>query len=138
MLTLEEKQNLAKVRFEHSLQCLKTSQLLVDADDYKCAANRSYYAIFHAMRAVLAFDGYDVKKHSAVISKFRLLYIKTGVFDSKLSNYITDMFEMRNDSDYDDFYLLSKEDVENQINNAKEFLNAIKLYLLNKGVKLSE
>ena len=90
------------------------------------------------MRAVLAFDGYDVKKHSAVISKFRSLYIKTGVFDSKLSNYITDMFEMRNDSDYDDFYLLSKEDVEDQINNAKEFLNAIKLYLLNKGVKLSE
>ena len=29
MLTLEEKQNLAKVRFEHSLQCLKTSQLLL-------------------------------------------------------------------------------------------------------------
>ena len=130
MLTLEEKQNLAKVRFEHSMQCLKTSQLLVDAADYKCAANRSYYSLFHSMRTVLAFDGYDVKKHSAVISKFRLLYIKTGVFDSKLSNYITDMFEMRNDSDYDDFYLLSKEDVEDQINNAKE--------LLNKGVKLSE
>ncbi len=138
MLTLEEKQNLAKVRFEHSLQCLKTSQLLVDADDYKCAANRSYYAIFHAMRAVLAFDGYDVKKHSAVISKFRQLYIKTLIFPSNFSKIISILFNSRNDSDYDDFYLLSKEDVENQINNAKEFLNAIKLYLLNKGVNLSE
>ena len=62
MLNLEDKRNLAKVRFEHSFMCLKTTKLLIDANDYKSAANRSYYAIFHAMRAVLAFDGFDVKK----------------------------------------------------------------------------
>ena len=41
--------------------------------------HRSYYAIFHAMRAVLALDGIDMKRHSGVMSEFRRLYIKTGI-----------------------------------------------------------
>ena len=38
---------------------------------YRSAANRAYYAIFHAMRAVLALDGVDMKHHSGIISEFR-------------------------------------------------------------------
>ena len=52
---------------------------LLRDDDCKGAANRSYYAIFHAMRAVLALDGIDMKRHSGVMSEFRRLYIKTGI-----------------------------------------------------------
>lgn len=47
---------------------------------YDTAANRSYYAIFHAARVVLALDGQDYKKHSGVISNFQKNYIKTGIF----------------------------------------------------------
>ena len=36
--------------------------------NYESAANRSYYAVFHAMRAVLAFDEIDMKRHSGIIS----------------------------------------------------------------------
>ncbi|MBQ8532730.1 MAG: HEPN domain-containing protein [Clostridia bacterium] len=53
--------------------------MAIDAKSYKSAANRSYYAIFHAMRSVLAFDDIDMKHHSGIISEFRRLYIKTNV-----------------------------------------------------------
>ena len=56
---------------------------------YRSAANRAYYAIFHAMRAVLALDGVDMKHHSGIISEFRKRYIKTGVFDASLSGLIS-------------------------------------------------
>lgn len=38
-------------------------------------------------------------------------------------------FQIRNVCDYDDFYIASKQDAEIQIEQAKEFLDAVKNYL---------
>ncbi len=77
---------LSDVRLGHALECLDTAQKVMELGDYKCAANRSYYAVFHAMRAVLVYDCIYAKKHSSIISEFRRLYIKTGVFDKEMSD----------------------------------------------------
>lgn len=127
----EEKKALSDARFAHAQECLGAAESLLQADSYKSAANRSYYAIFHAMRAVLAFDGIDMKHHSGVIGEFRRLYIKTGVFDVKLSQIISLLFDVRTESDYDDFFVISKAEVVDQIANATEFLQAIGVYLQN-------
>jgi len=74
-------------------------------------------------------DGVDFKKHSAVIAHFRKEYIKTGVFDISYSVILTELFEVRTDSDYDDFYILSKEDVIRQIKNAEHFVKSVIYYL---------
>lgn len=95
----ENKKQLSIVRFEHAQECLNTARNLIELGDFKTAANRSYYAVFHSMRAVLAFDGIDMKHHSGIIAEFRRRYIKTGIFETKLSGYITKLFTVRNDSD---------------------------------------
>jgi uncharacterized protein (UPF0332 family) len=71
----------AKEDLEHAKVSLKESYI-------KGSLNRSYYAIFHAMRAVLALDGLDSKKHSGIIAHFNQNYIKTGVFSRELSKYL--------------------------------------------------
>ena len=50
-------------RYEHALEDLKAAELLLEKEQYKSAVNRSYYSIFHAIRAVLAYDDIDSKKH---------------------------------------------------------------------------
>ena len=40
---------LSDVRLGHALECLDTAQKVMELGDYKCAANRSYYAVFHIM-----------------------------------------------------------------------------------------
>ena len=75
----ESKAALIRFRLEQAQECLRAASVLIDAEVYKDAATRSYYCIFHAMRAVLAVDGFDSKKHSGVISAFRQKYIKTAV-----------------------------------------------------------
>ncbi len=125
----EDKKALSKVRLEHAEECLSAAKNLAETGNYKSAANRSYYAVFHAMRAVLALDEIDMKRHSGVMAEFRRLYIKTGVFDADLSKVISTLFDMRTDSDYDDFFLISKEEVEMQIANAERFLLKIQAYL---------
>ena len=111
---------------------MHSARLLIDAGDYKAAANRSYYAAFSAMRAVLALDGLDFKRHSGVIAEFRKSYIKTGVFDAELSHIIDSLKDVRQSSDYDDFYLISKEEVSQQVDNAEHFVSEVEVYLKNQ------
>jgi uncharacterized protein (UPF0332 family) len=47
--------------------------------------------------------------------------IITGKFDKKYSIVIRQSFQIRNRSDYEDFYIVEKNDVVHQIKNAKEF-----------------
>lgn len=128
-MQIEEKKALSSVRLEHAAECLAAAKNLLDAGNYKSAANRSYYAVFHAIRAVLAYDEIDMKKHSGIIAEFRRLYIKTGIFSSDLSKIISVLFDIRTESDYDDFFIISKEEVVEQVNNAQYFFDKITEYL---------
>jgi len=87
---------------------------------YNHSVNRSYYAIFHVIRSVLALEGVDFKKHSGVFSYFQQHYIKTGIFERKYSDYIKEAFSIRTDSDYKDFYIVSKEDAQEQLDHARQ------------------
>jgi len=86
--------------------------------------------MFHSIRAVLALDGVDFRKHSGVIADFNQRYIKTGIFPKEFSKTIRNAFEVRNDSDYDDYYVISKEEVAQQIRNAESFLEAVEKYVV--------
>ena len=125
----QDRRAISQVRIQNAERCLTSSKLLLKAGDYKSAANRSYYAIFYAIRALLALEGKDFKKHSAVLSYFRKEYIKKGLFDKSFSSVLSSLFEIRTDSDYDDFYFISKDETEEQIKNAEKMLEEIKQYL---------
>lgn len=123
---------LSKRRLEIAHERLTTAKAMLELGDYKASANRLYYAIFSAMRAVLALDGFDSKKHSGIIARFRQSYIKTGVFDTEMSKIIDDLEVIREDSDYDDFYIILKEDVEIQAKRAEYFVSEVESYLQNQ------
>lgn len=123
---------LSKRRLEIAHERLTTAKAMLELGDYKASANRLYYAIFSAMRAVLALDGFDSKKHSGIIARFRQSYIKTGIFDTEMSKIIDDLEVIREDSDYDDFYIILKEDVEIQAKRAEYFVSEVESYLQNQ------
>lgn len=121
--------SMAKYRLEKAKNDLSAAKIIAEQGYYEVAANRSYYAIFHAARAVLALTEQDFRKHSGVIAFFRKEYVKTGIFEKRLSDIIQDAFEIRTDCDYEDFYVVAKEDVEQQIANAEYFIIQIENYL---------
>ena len=45
----EEKKALSAIRLDHAEECLNSAKALLEIEDYKGAANRSYYAIYHSM-----------------------------------------------------------------------------------------
>jgi len=110
----------AKYRIEKAKRDLEYAKTTLQDELYEVSVNRSYYAIFHAARALLALEGTDYKKHSGVISHFQREYVKTGIFDKEYSTIIREAFDMRNETDYHDFYIISKKDVAGQAENAEK------------------
>lgn len=122
--------DLAIYRLETARQCIISAKALIEISDYKGAANRSYYAVFHCMRSVLALCAVDFSKHSAVGAYFRKEYIKTGIFDVSMSDIISEAFDIRSDSDYNDYFVISKREVEEQILNAQYFYDRVEEYVV--------
>lgn len=120
---------MAQYRLNNAADKLESAKLLLDAGKYKDSIGRSYYAIFSAVRAVLAKDKVDFSKHAGVISYFQREYVKTELFDKKYSKYLQSAFQIRNSCDYDDFFIVSKQDADEQYQRASEFYQAIKKYL---------
>lgn len=122
----------ARYRITRAKEDLETAHLLFDVGKYRIANNRAYYAIFHALRAVLVFDDFDSSKHSGVIAEFRRRYIKEGIFPVKVSRMIGEAFTIRNASDYDDMFIASKTDTEEQIANADYVCKLLDQYITTK------
>ena len=120
---------LSKYRIDEAYELLTSGKKHLKMNEYKTANNRAYYSVFHAMRAVLALDEVDFKKHSGVIAYFREHYVKTGIFDRKYSDIISGTSLIRNKSDYDDFYVADKEETAELLSDAVKLSQAVKVYL---------
>jgi uncharacterized protein (UPF0332 family) len=121
--------DLVKYRLNMAEEKLKSAKILLEAGQYKDSIGRSYYAIFSAVRAVLARESVDFSKHSGVIAYFQKQYIKTGRIEKKYSKYLQNAFQIRNNCDYDDFFIVSIDDAMEQYSNAAEMLDMIRRHL---------
>ena len=125
----DNRKELMKYRLEMAEERLHSSKVLLEAGSYKDSIGRSYYAMFTAVRALLAMEGQDFSKHAGVIAYFQKEFVKTGKVDRKYSKYISQAFQIRNNTDYADFIIVSAQDAKEQYEKAKEFLKVIVKYL---------
>lgn len=120
---------LAKYRLNKAEDCLSAAKLLLQENLYADSANRSYYAIFHAINALFALRSIGFKKHAGVLANFNTDYIKTGIFEIEYAKIAKSAFSVRTYSDYSDFYIVSKQDTEEQYENAVKFVQRIREYV---------
>lgn len=125
---------LSKYRFDCAIEDIENAKTMLEAKQYKLTLNRSYYAIFHAMRAVTVLDDFDSSKHSGIIAHFNQHHVKTGDFPKDTSKIIKSASEMRELADYKDFYIASGQEAMEQVANAERFVSRIQDYLKKLGV----
>ena len=85
--------------------------------------------MFYAIKAVLALGTVDFKRHKDVVAHFNKEYVATEKFPRELGRKIGNLKQIREESDYDDFYIASKEEAEDQIKTAELVLQSVKEYL---------
>ena len=92
--------------------------------------------IYHAISAVHALDGNAYKRHKDALANFNKNYVKTEIFPRKLGKKIVESEEIRHASDYDDFYIATREEAEEQIQTAKELVSRVEEYVQARWVEL--
>ena len=124
--------DLAKYRLSRAEEDIETAADNLESKKFRASVNRSYYAVFHSIRAITALDHFDSSKHSGVIAHFNQHYIKSGIFDKELSKMVDSCYRLREKADYDDFYLVSRDEAVLQLEKARAVHQAIKEYINNQ------
>ena len=122
--------DLSKYRLERAEEDIRTARINLENGLYKGAINRAYYAIFHAIRAVNALDGFDASKHSSVIAHFNQYHVHKGEFEKGTYKIIDSAYRIREKCDYSDFFIVSKEEAQEQYEKALSFLESVKSFLI--------
>jgi uncharacterized protein (UPF0332 family) len=122
---------LAVARMERSEELLEESKELLNNEKYKSANNRAFYSIEKGMKALLALKEINADSHNGCLSQFNIHYIKPEIAKFHRGDYkeIASVERIRNNSDYDDFYIADKEECENVVKVAEEFFAKAKEYL---------
>lgn len=123
------KKDLALYRLETAKSDLNSAKILLDAGEYRGANNRAYYGIYHAISSVHALDGNAYKKHKDALANFNKSYVKTEIFPREMGRKIAMAEEIRHASDYDDFYLATKDEAVEQIQTAEDLIKLIENYV---------
>lgn len=121
--------DLSAYRLQEAKDSLKVAENCLKENFYKDSINRSYYAAFYAVKSVLALKTIDFKRHKDVMAYFNKEYVASGVFPREIGRLIGMMQRVREKSDYDDFYIASKEKAEEQFESATIVIEAVKKYL---------
>jgi uncharacterized protein (UPF0332 family) len=125
----EERRILVGLELEKAVNMLSQIPNLQQLGYWDNIANRLYYAVFHAVNALLINDGHPVNTHRGVIALFGNYYIRTGIFSSEDGRLYSDLQTIRNNSDYNCSYDASEKEIEPMIEPAKKFIGRITEYL---------
>lgn len=120
---------LARYRLERAKQDLQDTELLYKNNSLLAANNRAYYAIFHAIQAVLSLERVDFKRHKDVVAYFNKNYVNKEIFPKMLGRKIGQAFQIREDSDYDYKFIPQIEQTAYQVETAKELIKLVEEYI---------
>ena len=99
---------------------------------WEMAANRLYYALFHAVSALLIHDQHIVGTHRGAVNQFSLYYVKAGIFSKADGRLYSNLQKLREDGDYNCYIDVEQEDVEGYIEPTRQLIERIKQYIAEK------
>ena len=125
-------EDLARYKLERAREEIDTAELLFHNERLKAANNRAYYSIYYSLTAVLCLEPIAFKRHKDTLGYFNKNYVHTGIFPEEIGRNISKAQKVRHASDYDEFYVASKEEAENQIRTAEMIADLVDKFISKK------
>lgn len=129
----EERSVIVTLELEKSDKTLKEMEVQLLNGLWGLAANRLYYALFHAVSALLISDRHEVGTHRGAVNKFSLFYVKTGLFSVAEGRLYSRLQTLREDGDYNCSIDVDQSDVEKRVLPTRQFIGHIRQYIEEKG-----
>lgn len=125
----QEKAELINYRINRAEESLKEVQLLIENKLWTFSINRIYYSCYYAVSALMLKHNIETKTHSGIRQMFGLHFVKTSKIPMDLGKFYSDIFEMRQSGDYDDYIEFTEEEVQDALKSAEELILNIKSIL---------
>lgn len=134
MSTDEKKKLLALHRLQQATESLQEAEyLFAGGKSLRSVVNRIYYGMFYSVLALLIYEPYASSKHSGVLAYFNKHFVKGGLFSESLGRSLNKAFELRQRGDYREYFELEKVQVEPLLEDALEFVDAVRAYLVDSA-----
>jgi len=124
-LSAEERQAIVSYRLQKAKETLQEAKGNLNMGYWNTVANRLYYACYYAASALLIKHEHSAHTHSGVISLLGLHFISKGIIPKELGKFYSQLFELRQMSDYSDWIRIEEDDVKALEEPAEEFIQTI-------------
>lgn len=111
---------------------LSAAELLLNNNLYRACISRAYYALYHTVQALLCAKNINTRTHKGLIQQFGQNFIKTEELSRKSSIILSDTFDLRKLSDYDETIQITQKQAEKTVENTKIFISEALTWLKNK------
>ena len=108
---------------------LNLAKEICERGDYDFAVSRAYYAMFYLTEAILLTKNLSFSKHGAVIAAFGQHFVKTGLLEAKLHEWLREAFDKRAIGDYSYEITITQVEAKGIIDQAEEFIKSVEKYL---------
>jgi uncharacterized protein (UPF0332 family) len=119
-------ESLIQHRLQRARETLEEARLLAEMKHWNAAVNRLYYACFYAVSALLASRMMSASKHSQVRSLLSLHFVKTGLMSKDQAQLFNTLYDLRQESDYQDFFSADPQHVIPWLDDVSEFLQSVR------------
>lgn len=124
-LNNEERKIIVNLQMEKADRFLTQAEMVREMQQWDLAANRYYYACFHAVQALFIHNGLASKTHSGMLRQFGLHFIKTGIIEDRLGGFLTRMEQLREKGDYNCVFSINEEELNTIVEPAHELVKVI-------------
>ena len=125
-LSDEDRKTLVSLELDKAERFLQQAEMVRNLQQWDLAANRFYYACFHAVQALFIHYGLASKRHAGMLSQFGLHFIKTGLIEDRLGGFLTRIEQLREKGDYNCIFSVSEDDLGTIVEPAHEIVKVIK------------
>jgi uncharacterized protein (UPF0332 family) len=123
------REELVNYRLWRAKDSLEEAKILAQSEHWNTVANRLYYSAFYAINALFVKKEIQGTSHSGVKSNFHKEFIKTGILDKELGRLYSNLFNKRQEGDYQDFQIFEKETIEPLIDKVSNLISEIEKLL---------
>ena len=121
-MTEEDRKQYALYRIETAYEALNSAVHSADGGFLSTATSRLYYAAFYSVKALLVCNGIQTKTHAATMGQFSQHFIKTGRLDKKYVKLISELFDNRQEGDYEEMVIFEEEMVRSYFDPVREMI----------------
>jgi uncharacterized protein (UPF0332 family) len=110
----------------HAVEALRAAEALVSLGLFRDAANRLYYAAYHATLALLLTEDLEPATHAGLQTLLGLHFVKAGTLPASMAATLRRLQGYREASDYTRGFVMPEHECRTELEATRHYIDSIR------------